>query len=210
MAAVNRRARHAPKLTAKGSELLPPMTDIIYGRHPVVAALREPDSPLEEVIVAQGAGGHWLPEVKRLARAAGVRLRIAERAVLDRLCATPNHQGIAARRGSYVYRGLGELGRPGRVRRAGPPGGRGQPHRPHEPGQPLPQRLRRRGPRHHHPQGPGRGVTAVVIKAAAGGPEYPPVYRVTNLADSLARLKEAGLTIVGTAPMPPRLFMQPT
>ncbi len=53
------------------------MTQIIYGRHPVVAALRQPDNPLEEVIVAQGAGGHWLPEVKRLARAAGVRLRIA-------------------------------------------------------------------------------------------------------------------------------------
>jgi 23S rRNA (guanosine2251-2'-O)-methyltransferase len=42
-------------------------------------------------------------------------------------------------------------------------------------------------------------VTAVVIKAAAGALEYLPVYRVTNLADSLARLKEAGLTIVGTA-----------
>ena len=40
----------------------------------------------------------------RLARAAGVRLRLQERAVLDRLCGTPNHQGIMARRGSYAYR----------------------------------------------------------------------------------------------------------
>ena len=85
------------------------MTDIIYGRHPVVAALRQPDTPLEEIMVAQGAGGHWLHEVKRLARAAGVRLRIQERAALDRVCGTPNHQGIAARRGSYVYRDLAEL-----------------------------------------------------------------------------------------------------
>ena len=61
------------------------MSQIIYGRHPVMAALRQPDSPLEEVIVAQGAGGKWLHEVKRLAQAAGVRLRLQERAVLDRL-----------------------------------------------------------------------------------------------------------------------------
>ena len=85
------------------------MTDIIYGRHPVVAALRRPESPLEEVIVAQGAGGRWLDEVRRLARAAGVRLRIQERAALDRVCGTPNHQGIAARRGSYAYRSEAEL-----------------------------------------------------------------------------------------------------
>src|SRR4030042_2957039 len=85
------------------------MTDIIYGRHPVLAALRQPDTPLEEVIVAQGAGGQWLHEVKRLARAAGGRPRLQERAVLDRVCGTPNHQGIMARRGSYVYRDLGAL-----------------------------------------------------------------------------------------------------
>ena len=76
------------------------MTQIIYGRHPVLAALRQAETPLEEIIVAQGAGGRWLDEVRRLARAAGVRLRIQERAALDRVCGTPNHQGIAARRGS--------------------------------------------------------------------------------------------------------------
>jgi 23S rRNA (guanosine2251-2'-O)-methyltransferase len=38
-----------------------------------------------------------------------------------------------------------------------------------------------------------------VAKAAAGALEYLPVYRVTNLADALARLKDAGLAIVGTA-----------
>ena len=43
------------------------------------------------------------------------------------------------------------------------------------------------------------GVTPVVAKAAAGALEYLPVYRVTNLADDLIRLKDAGLTIIGTA-----------
>jgi 23S rRNA (guanosine2251-2'-O)-methyltransferase len=48
------------------------------------------------------------------------------------------------------------------------------------------------------PKDRAAGVTPVVAKAAAGALEYLAIYRVTNLADCLARLKDAGLTIVGT------------
>ena len=176
------------------------MTDIIYGRHPVVAALRQPDTPLEEVIVAQGAGGKWLHEVKLLARAAGVRLRLAERTVLDRLCGTPNHQGILARRGSYVYRGLAEL-LDDLAMLTGPAllvaaDSLTDPMN-------LGNLCRSAYAAGAHgliiPKDRAAGVSPTVAKAAAGALEYLPVYRVTNLADSLARLKEAGLTIVGTA-----------
>jgi 23S rRNA (guanosine2251-2'-O)-methyltransferase len=174
------------------------MTDIIYGRHPVVTALRQPDNPLEEVIVAQGVQGAWLHEVKRLARAAGVRLRLQERIVLDRLCGTPNHQGIAARRGSYVYRDLGAL-LDDLSRLTGPAllvaaDGLTDPMN-------LGNLCRSALAAGAHgliiPKDRAAGVTPVVIKAAAGALEYLPVYRVTNLADCLARLKDAGLAIVG-------------
>jgi 23S rRNA (guanosine2251-2'-O)-methyltransferase len=175
------------------------MPQIIYGRHPVVAALRQPGTPLEEVIVAQGAGGKWVHEVKLLARAAGVRLRLAERAALDRLCETPNHQGIAARRGSYVYRGLGEL-LDDLAGLAGPAllvaaDSLTDPMN-------LGNLCRSAFAAGAHgliiPKDRAAGVTPVVIKAAAGALEYLAIYRVTNLADCLARLKDAGLTIVGT------------
>ena len=52
---------------------------IIYGRHPVLAALRQKECPLEEVVIAKGVQGHWLADVRRLARAAGVRIRELER-----------------------------------------------------------------------------------------------------------------------------------
>jgi 23S rRNA (guanosine2251-2'-O)-methyltransferase len=42
------------------------------------------------------------------------------------------------------------------------------------------------------------GVTPTVAKAAAGALEYLAVYRVTNLADALQRLKDSGLFIIGT------------
>jgi len=175
------------------------MTQIIYGRHPVLAALRQPESPLEEIIVAQGAGGKWLHEVKRLARAAGVRLRVQERAALDRVCGSPNHQGILARRGSYVYRDLAELlddltilTEPALLVAAD---SLTDPMN-------LGNLCRSACAAGAHgliiPKDRAAGVTPVVIKAAAGALEYLAVYRVTNLADCLARLKDAGLTIVGT------------
>jgi len=176
------------------------MTDIIYGRHPVVAALRQPDTPLEEVIVAQGAGGQWLHEVKRLARAAGVRLRLQERTVLDRLCGTQNHQGILARRGSYVYRDLGAL--------LDDLAGLKEPALlvaadsltdPMNLGNLCRSALAAGAHGLIIPKDRAAGVTPVVAKAAAGALEYLPVYRVTNLADCLGRLKDAGLVIVGTA-----------
>jgi 23S rRNA (guanosine2251-2'-O)-methyltransferase len=175
------------------------MTDIIYGRHPVLAALRRAESPLEEVIVAQGVGGRWLDEVRRLARAAGVRLRVQERAALDRACGIPHHQGIMARRGAYVYRTerdllgrLAELREPALLVAAD---GLTDPMN-------LGNLCRSALVAGAHgviiPKDRAVGVTPAVAKAAAGALEYLPVYRVTNLADCLARLQEAGPIIVGT------------
>ena len=48
------------------------MTTIIYGRQPVLAALRRGNAPLEEILVAEGLGGRFLSEVRDLARAQGL------------------------------------------------------------------------------------------------------------------------------------------
>jgi 23S rRNA (guanosine2251-2'-O)-methyltransferase len=175
------------------------MTQIIYGRHPVLAALRQPESPLEEIIVAQGVSGKWLFEVKRLARAGGVRLRVTERAALDRVCGTPNHQGIAARRGSYVYRDLaGLLNDLDALKEPALLVAADSLTDPMNLGNLCRSALAAGAHGLIIPKDRAAGVTPVVIKAAAGALEYLAVYRVTNLADCLARLKDAGLTIVGT------------
>ncbi len=181
------------------------MTQIIYGRHPVVAALRRADCPLEEVIVAQGVQGRWLMEVRRLARAAGVRLRIQERAALDRLSGTTHHQGILARRASYAYGSEGELLEQLSGLKAPPllvaADGLTDPMN-------LGNLSRSACAAGAHgliiPKDRAVGVTAAVAKAAAGALEYLTVYRVTNLADSLKRLKEAGLTVIGADTQAPQ------
>jgi 23S rRNA (guanosine2251-2'-O)-methyltransferase len=176
------------------------MSQIIYGRHPVVAALRQPDSPLEEVMVAQGAGGRGLAEVRRLARAAGVRLRVVERAALDRVCGTPHHQGIAARRAGYVYRTAEDLldFLAGLQEPALLVAGDGLTD-PMNLGNLSRSALAAGAHGLIIPKDRAVGVTPTVVKAAAGALEYLTVYRVTNLAETLIRLKEAGLGIVGTA-----------
>jgi 23S rRNA (guanosine2251-2'-O)-methyltransferase len=175
------------------------MSQIIYGRHPVLAALRRAENPMEEVIIAQGVQGRWLAEVHRLARAGGVRLRVQERAALDRLCGTPHHQGILARRGAYVYRPeqelldrLPELTEPILLVAADgitDPMNLGNLSR---------SALAAGAQGLIIPRDRAVGVTGAVLKAAAGALEYLPVYRVTNLADCLGRLKEAGLAVLGT------------
>ncbi len=181
------------------------MTNIIYGRHPVVAALKRADCPLEEIILAQGVKGAWLAEVRRLARAAGVRLRVQERAALDRLAGTSRHQGVVARRGAYVYRSeedladfLAALTEPALLvaadgltdpmnlgnlcRSAAAVGAQGL----------------------IIPKDRAVGVTPAVAKAAAGALEYLFIYRVTNLADCLQRLKELGLVVIGAEAQAPQ------
>jgi 23S rRNA (guanosine2251-2'-O)-methyltransferase len=175
------------------------MTQIIYGRHPVLAALRQADSSLEEVVIAQGTQGHWLGEVRRLARAAGVRLRELERPALDRLAGTTHHQGILARRGIFAYRSEGEL--------LDLVSGLTEPPLlvaadgltdPMNLGNLSRSALAAGAHGLIIPRERAAGVTPAVLKAAAGALEFLPLFRVTNLADCLIRLKEPGLTIVGT------------
>ena len=174
------------------------MPQLIYGRQVVRAALRQEDAPLEEVLVAEGVGGRFLSEVRALARAAGVRLKRVPRVTLDRLCRSANHQGVAARRAGFAYRPLEEL----------------LDWLSTLPGQALlvvadsitdPMNLgnlcRSALAAGAHgliiPRDRAAGVTPTVLKAAAGALEVLPVCRVTNLADTLIRLKEAGLWVAG-------------
>lgn len=175
------------------------MTQIIYGRHPVLTALRQPHASLEEVYVSQGLSGAWVGELIRLARSRGVRIRTLPKAALDRLSGTPHHQGVAARRAEFAYLPWEEL--LARLRRA--------PEAPllvaadglTDPmnlGNLARSALAAGAQGLIIPKDRAVGVTPVVLKAAAGALEVLPVCRVTNLAEALKVLKEEGLWVVGT------------
>jgi len=170
-----------------------------------MAALRQADTPLEEIVIAQGLKGSWVDEAHRLARSLGVRWRVQERAALDRLAGTGHHQGVVARAGSYRYHQLDELLEhlaglteiPLLVAADGitDPMNLGNLSR---------SALAAGAHGLIIPKDRAVGVTPVVLKAGAGALEYLPVYRVINLAESLMRLKEAGLWVIGTDAQAPQ------
>jgi 23S rRNA (guanosine2251-2'-O)-methyltransferase len=112
---------------------------------------------------------------------------------LERLCGSPDHQGVAAEVDPYPYAGAGELLRPGdsllvALDQVQDPRNLGAVCRSAEfagaAGVVVPERR-------------AAAVTAVTCKASAGAVEHLAIAHVRNLADWLAAAKEAGFWIWG-------------
>ncbi len=171
---------------------------IIWGRTPVVEALRAGDE-VERLYLAEGvrpAGA--VEEILRRARAAHVPVQFLDRRALDRLADGATHQGIVAEVGAYRYAELDEL-----LVRANELG-----ERPFlllldslQDPQNLGALIRTAEAVGVHgvvvPRHRAVGVTPAVVKASAGAVEHLPVARVTNLARAVEDLKGQGLWIVG-------------
>lgn len=172
--------------------------NIIYGVHPVLEALRQQGEAVEEVIVAKGSGAKWFEEAKSLAQKNGVRFRVAEPALLNRLAGAVNHQGILAR--TFGYRYLSENVLLDDLRQAGSTAMLVVADCLQDPMN-LGNLLRTAHAVGAQgviiPKDRAVGVTSVVSKAAAGALAHLPVCRVTNLTEAISRLKEIGLWIIG-------------
>jgi 23S rRNA (guanosine2251-2'-O)-methyltransferase len=172
----------------------------LHGVNPVRELLRSGGEGLAELWLAEGGDrGKAFAELARLARERGAKVREAPRARLDRLAGTDRHQGVVAVVGDYRYRGLEELLAEGR--RIEEPAlvvvldGIEDPHN-------LGAIVRSAHALGAHgvviPKDRAASVTATAAKASAGAVEHCPVARVTNLAQALEELKEAGLWAVAT------------
>ena len=89
---------------------------LLSGIHPVAEALRA-GSPLERIVIAQGAGGPRLQEIIDLARRAHVPVRFEPRSSLDRLASSAAHQGVIAL-GAGAKRQFARIANGGTLRRA--------------------------------------------------------------------------------------------
>jgi 23S rRNA (guanosine2251-2'-O)-methyltransferase len=159
---------------------------ILYGRNPVREALRGRRS-VKRVWASQGAAREpWLQAVDVAA---------VDDAELERLCGSPDHQGICAETGAYPYadpeslfaaedalvicldqiqdpRNLGAICRVAECAGAA--------------GVVIPERR-------------SAEITPVVCKASAGAVEHLPVAQVRNVADWLGEAKTAGAWVYGAS-----------
>ena len=174
------------------------MRQIIYGINPVIEALKAPETKLEKILIARGRKGN-LETILQLAAEGKVRVCYRHRDDLTALSKGKPHQGVLAVLKAYEYatlerilaawkqsglralllvldsiqdpQNLGAL-----IRTANVFGAHGV----------IIAKDR------------AVGITAAAVKASAGATALTPVVRVTNIAQSLDRLKEEGIWIVGT------------
>ncbi len=173
-------------------------TDLTYGRHAVLAALKS-DRQIDRIWITNKlmTHGQFYPLVKA-AKAKGTIVDEVDPRRLSQLTQGGNHQGIAAQIAPYKYWELSELIE--RAKQTPEPtiviaDGIEDPHnlgaiiRTAEAlgvdGLIIPQRR-------------AVGVTSTVMKVAAGALENMAIARVVNLNQAIAKLKEAGFWIYGT------------
>ncbi|NJL88425.1 MAG: 23S rRNA (guanosine(2251)-2'-O)-methyltransferase RlmB [Coleofasciculaceae cyanobacterium SM2_1_6] len=173
--------------------------DLIYGRHPVIAALENQRQLNRIWVVPQLRHDPRFYSLLQQAKAEGAVVNEVDPRRLSQITDGANHQGIAAQVAAYDYVELEDLIAKAKAASPDPllliaegitdPHNLGSMIRTAEAlgvqGVIIPQRR-------------AVGITAAVRKVAAGALEFLPVARVVNLNRALAQLKEAGFWIYGT------------
>ena len=170
---------------------------LIGGFHAVIAVLEDGIDKPREIWLAQGRRDERIAQVERLAKSLNVPLFTAPRKDLDMKAPGLRHQGVVAYLPESSFRGEDALDVPA------------TPDRlllvlehvqdPHNLGACLRTAEAAGVNAVIIPKDRSVGLTAVVRKVAAGAAERVPVIGVTNLARTLARLKELGYWVTGLA-----------
>jgi 23S rRNA (guanosine2251-2'-O)-methyltransferase len=174
-------------------------TDLIYGRHPVIAALENQRQLNRIWIIPQLRYDPRFHSLLLQAKANGTVIDEVEPRRLSQITEGANHQGVAAQIAPYPYIDLGDLIDKAKATAEQPvilvcdsitdPHNLGAIIRTAEAmgaqGLVIPQRR-------------AVGVTSTVMKVAAGALETFSIARVVNLGRALEELKAAGFWIYGT------------
>lgn len=170
----------------------------IGGKHSVLEALRA-GRTINKIWVAEGAQKHLTAPILAEAKKQGIVVLAVDKRKLDQLVPGLQHQGIVAQAAPYAYVEVTDLLQRAKEKNEAPfllildeiedPHNLGSILRTAEctgvHGVIIPKRR-------------SASITATVSKTSAGAVEYVPVARVTNLAQCIDELKEAGVWIVGT------------
>ena len=168
--------------------------NLIIGRNPVLEAVKS-GRTIDKLLIQKDAEGS-IGKIISLAREKGLQIQYVDRIVLDKLSPGRPHQGAAAFAAAHAYADLDDILKAAEEK-GGPPlivilDGLEDPHN-------LGAIMRSAdGAGAHGVIIPARravGLTEVVAKASAGAIEYVPVAKVTNLAQTVDRLKEKGLWV---------------
>jgi 23S rRNA (guanosine2251-2'-O)-methyltransferase len=172
--------------------------NLIFGRQPVLEALKSRQQ-IERIVILHGTSGGHIDQAKQLARKLAIPVKEADKERFVELAGDQVTQGIVAIINSFHYAELEEL--------LAVASERGEPpfilvldeiEDPHNLGA-LIRSAECAGihgviiPLHNAAQ-----VNSTVVKTSAGATAHLPIARVTNIAHTLDELKKSGMWIVGT------------
>jgi 23S rRNA (guanosine2251-2'-O)-methyltransferase len=179
-------------------------TELLYGRNAVMEALRAHRRPLRRLLLAAGAhdsgAGHGPHALAEAARQAGIAVAEAPRQHLDRLTPGVNHQGALLETGPYPYAALDGLA----ATDGAPPLylALDQLQDPQNVGTLLRTAEAVGVTGVLIPEHRAAAITPAAVNASSGATEWLRIARVTNLARTLARLKEDGCWVAGLEGVP--------
>jgi len=172
--------------------------DKIFGINPVLEALKA-GRPVQRLLIAEHRKqDRDVLSILRLARDAGIEVRMVSRDALKREAPQATHQGVVALAAARTYATLDDI--------LGIPAKRGEAplylvldgvEDPRN----LGAILRTAETAGVHgviiPERRAAGLTESVAKSAAGALEYVPVVKVVNIVNTLEELKKAGVWVIG-------------
>ncbi len=181
------------------------MTETIYGRNPVRAALQAGRS-LNRILIADGVARQDIADILVLAREQGVVFQFVDRRQLDRLV-PGTHQGIVATVAGHQYAEMTDI-------LASPRDSGSVPflvlldgiQDPHNLGAIIRTADAVRADGVVIPRRNAAGLTAVAVKASAGTTAHVPVARVANMNNAMQALRDAGVWLMGLATDGPSLY----
>lgn len=172
-------------------------TDKIVGRNPVMEALKS-GREIDKILIAKGTEGGSLIKIIGKAKDKGIPIQYVERQKLNELSEDNVHQGIIATVAAYEYRDFEDIIEEAKKKNKDPfilvldeiedPHNLGSIMRTADAvgvdGIIIPKRR-------------SVGLTATVAKSSAGAIEYVPVAKVSNIAQTIDRIKEMGIWVAG-------------
>ena len=171
------------------------MEDKIIGRNPVLEAIKAGRS-IDKILIKKGKyEGSIIPVVKK-AKEAGIIIQETERSKLDAVAEGGNHQGVIAYVSAYEYVSAEDILNKAREKGEAPfviiCDKITDPHN-------LGAIIRTANCVGAHgviiPKRGSAGLNSAAVKTSAGAVEYTDVAKVTNISDTIEKLKKEGLWI---------------
>lgn len=172
--------------------------NIIYGRNPVIEALSN-RGRVDKIYLQERLNHSSIGKIRNLAKESGVHYTFVSKRNLDNMCGGENHQGVVAMTAAHEYVTVEDI-----LSRASKRGekpfvviceGLTDPHN-------LGSIIRTANAAGAHgviiPKNRSAALNSTVAKVSAGAVEYTYVAKVSNIAQTLEKLKKQGLWIVGT------------